>query len=136
MRGAVLVPPLSKRKFSMLNFNPAFGYSHKLKTLYKQGKLPSVTHGLYGKKLSIDSVSLEHIVPHSKGGKTVLNNLALADKTANNLRGNEDISKFLKIDMIQNYLKQFENVRLKNFNGNQYIKFLTETFKKLGFKFS
>ena len=120
----------------MLNFNPTFGYSHKLKTLYKHGKLPTVTHGLYGKKLSIDSVSLEHIVPYSKGGKTVLNNLALADKTANNLRGNEDISKFLTIDMIYNYLKQFENLKLKNFNGNQYIKILTETFKKLGFKFS
>ena len=27
--------------------SPSFGYSHKLKTLYKQGKLPTVTHGLY-----------------------------------------------------------------------------------------
>ncbi len=118
----------------MLNFNPTFGYSHKLKTLYKQGKLPTVTHGLYGKKLSIDSVSLEHIVPHSKGGKTVLNNLALADKTANCMRGCEDIKNFLTVEMIQDYLKQFEHLNLKNFNGNQYIKVIKKTFEKLGFK--
>ena len=118
----------------MLNFNPTFGYSHKLKTLYKQGKLPAVTHGLYGKKLSIDSVSLEHIIPHSKGGRTALNNLALADKTANCKRGCDDIKKFLTVEMIQDYLKQFENLNLKDFSGDKYIKVIKKTFEKLGFK--
>lgn len=114
--------------------NFTFGYSHKLKTLYKQGMLPSVTHGLYQNVLSKDTVSLEHIIPHSKGGPTTLWNLALADQKANNLRGNEDIKKFLTTDMINKYLEQFKGVKIKKFNGDKYISMLTKTFKNLGFK--
>lgn len=115
-------------------FNPNFGYSHKLKTLYKQGKLPSVTHGLYQQPLSIDTVSLEHIIPHSKGGPTVLWNLALADQKANALRSNKDIKQFLTEDMIKKYLDQFTDISVNGFKGNKYKELLTNTFKKLGFK--
>ena len=68
-----------------------FGYSHKLKTLYKQGKLPTVKYGFYGGELTKDIVSLEHLQPHSKGGKTVLNNLVLATIENNNRRGNKSL---------------------------------------------
>ena len=44
----------------------SFGYSHKLKTLYKQGKLPSVVKGFYGGILTADTVTLEHLKPHSQ----------------------------------------------------------------------
>lgn len=113
---------------------PSFGYSHKLKTLYKQGKLPTVTHGLYQKPLKPDSISLEHIIPHSKGGPTVLWNLALADRKANAERANFDIKKFLNEDMIKKYLDQFTDINVDGFIGNKYKEMLTKTFKKLGFK--
>ena len=115
-------------------FSPSFGYSHKLKTLYKQGKLPTVTHGLYLQPLKPDSVSLEHIIPHSKGGPTVLWNLALADQKANALRSNKDIKQFLTEDMIKEYLDQFTDVVVDGFKGNKYKELLTKTFTKLGFK--
>lgn len=114
--------------------SPSFGYSHKLKTLYKQGKLPSVIHGLYQNPLSVDTVSLEHIIPHSKGGPTVLWNLALADTKANNLRSNKNIKEFLTEDMIKKYLDQFTDVVVDGFKGNKYKELLTKTFTKLGFK--
>ena len=43
----------------------SFGYSSPLKTLFKKGKLPSVTKGFYGGTLTKDTVSLEHLKPHS-----------------------------------------------------------------------
>ena len=42
--------------------------------------MPSVKYGLYGGELNIDNVSLEHLKPHSWGGKTEWGNLALAEK--------------------------------------------------------
>ena len=120
--------------------NTSFGYTTILSKLYKKGKLPSVTHGLYGNKLTSKNCSNEHLIPHSKGGKTDLTNIALADKVANMIRGNSDIKKFLTIDMVKKYLIQFIDIKIKQsnkiiFNGNDYIKNIIPTFEKLGFKF-
>lgn len=90
--------------------------------------MSTVTHGLYGGVLTRDTVSLEHIKPVSQGGKTVLNNLALATKENNNKRGNEDIGKFLTFEMIRNYLAQFKGIQIKGFNGDKYIEVLKATF--------
>lgn len=119
---------------------PSFGYTTVLSKLYKKGKLPTVTHGLYGKKLTPKNCSNEHLIPHSKGGKTDLTNIALADRIINMLRGNGDIKEFLTINMIRDYLSQFIGVKVKQsgkviFNGNEYIKNIIPTFEKLGFKF-
>ncbi len=121
--------------------NITFGYSTLLSQLYKKGKLPSVQYGLYGQKLTSKTVSNEHLVPHSQGGKTTLNNIALADRFINSRRGSQDIRLFLTKEMILNYLKQFINVKIKEgkkliFSGNQYIKSVLPTFKKLGFDFN
>ena len=67
-----------------------FGYSHQLKTLYRKGKLP-VKYGFYGDKLTQKNVSLEHLKPHSKVGKTELSNLVLASKQKNQAKGNEEL---------------------------------------------
>ena len=73
--------------------NPiSFGYSSPLKTLWKEGKLPTVEVGMYGGKLTKENICLEHIQPHSKGGKTMLSNLALTTMENNNNRGNEFLS--------------------------------------------
>lgn len=108
-----------------------FKYNHPLKTLWKKGKLPTVTRGLYGGVLTKDTVSLEHITPVSQGGKTVLDNLALATMENNNARGNEDIGKFLTFEMIRKYLEQFKGIKLREFDGAQYIVQLKRRFNEL-----
>lgn len=115
--------------------NATFGYKHPLKTKWLKGELPSVTHGLYGDKLTKKNCTLEHLQCHSQNGPTTLYNLALASKHKNNLRGNNDIRGFLTLDMISQYLTQFVDIKIKGFDGNRYILGLIDTFKKLGFKF-
>lgn len=117
-----------------------FKYNHPLKTLWKQGKLPQVKIGLYNNKLTKKNVSLEHELPVSKGGKSILENYALASREANSERGNDDIKKFLTVDMIRNYLIQFVNLIVKRdkevvFDGDKYIQMQINNFKKLGFVF-
>ena len=117
-----------------------FKYNHPLKTLWKQGKLPQVKIGLYNNKLTKKNISLEHEQPVSKGGKSILENYALASREANSERGNDDIKKFLTVDMIHNYLIQFINLIVKRdkevvFDGNKYIQMQINNFKKLGFVF-
>lgn len=105
----------------------SFGYSHKLKTLYKQGKLPSVVDGFYGGKLTVDTVTLEHLKPHSKGGRTSLENLVLATANNNHRRGNKPLQEFLNPEAMEKYLEQFKGVKVKNFDGNKYIEKIRKT---------
>ena len=114
------------------------GYNSILKDMYKDGRLPSVKVGLYGGRLSKQTVSLEHIKPASKGGSTALKNMALATKDNNRLRGNRDINNYLTKAMLYNYLIQFKDLIIKYkgkiFNGNNYITNIVSTLKKVGFE--
>ena len=102
--------------------SPSFQYKHPLKTAYKMGLLKDVKFGLYGNRLTKDTVTLEHITPKSKGGKLTWDNLALADKVANNNRGTKPIDQFVTKEMWIKYLKQFINVKNKFVDGIEYIK--------------
>lgn len=86
---------------SSYDSNVNFKYNNILKTLYKKGKLPTVKYDIYGKELTKNTVSLEHIVPHSKGGPIKTSNLALADKYENNKRGDLPIMGFTTIKNIK-----------------------------------
>lgn len=110
--------------------NLSFGYQNILKTLYKKGKLPSVKYGFYGDKLTKGTVTLEHLKPRSKGGKTELCNLVLASANKNQERGNRPLSEVLNWENVGRYLEQFRNVQLENFNGNKYIEMILRTIKK------
>lgn len=109
----------------------SFGYSSPLKTLFKKGKLPTVVKGFYGDVLTKENVSLEHLLPHSKGGKTRLNNLVLASKKMNNARGNESLVEHFDLTTMMEYLAQFKDVKAEGFNGNRYIKDILETVNRL-----
>ena len=114
-----------------------FGYHSVLKDLFKEDKLPSVKFGLYGDKLTKENVSLEHLIPHSKNGKSKLYNFTLASKHKNSLRSNDDIRKFLTPEMAKKYLDQFVNIETVSkkgtkFNGNAYIDMIKNTLKTLG----
>lgn len=104
------------------------GYKSSLKTAWKKGLLPNVKVGLYGDKLTLENVSLDHLRPISKGGKTELNNLALASKEKNELRGNRDLKEVLTRQQAMEYIKQF--IPYKEFT--QYINELLRTFERLG----
>ena len=94
--------------------------------------MPSVKYGIYGEKIGPDNVSLEHLKPHSWGGKTELGNLALADRSKNAARGSRPLAEALSWDMLEDYLNQF-NFRIKNvFNGYEYQDKVRKTCESLG----
>lgn len=109
-----------------------FGYHSPLKTLYKKGQMPKVIYGFYGDKLTPKNVTLEHLLPHSKGGASELDNFVLASKQNNLARGNDDIRKFANKECIVHYLSQFMGIKLPHFNGDKYIKGILQTLEKLG----
>ena len=112
-----------------LNFE---GYRHPLKDLYKEGKMPSVKRGLYGGKLTMGNVSLEHLKPHSQGGKTTWRNLALAERRKNTARGSNPLADFLSWEMLEAYLSQF-NFRIGTlFDGFLYQNQIRNTCHELG----
>ena len=104
-----------------------FGYSHPLKTAWKKGQLPQVKYGFYGERLTKKTVSLEHLKPISKGGKTEWKNLVLADKEINHARGDQPLQNFIKLDKMAKYLEQFINIKVGDFDGNKYIAMILET---------
>lgn len=109
-----------------------FGYSNILKTQYLRGNLKTVKYGFYGDKLNKKNVSLEHLKPKSKGGKSELENFVLASKTRNQARGNKELALFFDKENAMRYLLQFVGVKADNFNGDNYIRMIITTLKKLG----
>lgn len=108
-------------KIQPIQQSPTFQYNSPLKTLYRKGELP-VRYGFYGDKLTQKNVSLEHLKPHSQGGKTKSGNVALADKFMNSKRGIESIENYVTFEMWKSYLKQFEKIKNKFIDGMEYIK--------------
>lgn len=119
-------------KITDCSSNVSFGYNSPLKTLFKKGKLPTVTKGFYGGTLTNKTVSLEHLIPHSQGGKTDLSNLVLATKENNSRRSNLPIKDFINIEQVKEYLKQFSGVLIGNLRGEVYIKKIIQTLKNMG----
>lgn len=116
-----------------IDFNPiSFQYNSPLKTLFKEGKMPTVKYGFYGDRLTKKNVSLEHLKPHSKGGASCLKNYVLASQENNRLRGNNDIREHFDFDSALRYLKQFVDIKLPRFDGNKYILDVLNTLKELG----
>lgn len=105
-------------------------YNSILKTAWKQGQLPTVQRGIYGNILTSDNISLEHIIPHSLGGATRLNNLMLAEKTANAKRGIKPLMEVISYEQLMDYLKQFIGIKIKRFNGDEYIREILKTIER------
>lgn len=108
----------------------SFGYRDKLKDLFKKGKLPTVTRDVGGNKLTIKNVTLDHVIPKSRGGVSATENYMLATAKFNHSRGNLPLSDFLTKDKLEAYLDQFVDVFVDGFDGNRYIKDLMKTLKK------
>ena len=110
-----------------LNFS---GNTSILLTYWKAGLMPSVKKGLYGGTLTRNNVSIEHLIPSSKGGASNLDNYALATKSNNSYRKNQPLANFLTKEQAEKYLKQFKGINLPCFNGDVYIKNVKKTILK------
>ena len=116
----------------IITINPInFGYKSILKTHWLNGNLPSVKKGFYGGELTKDTVTLEHILPHSKGGKTTLNNLALSENVKNWSRSNKPLSSIFDKEIFEQDCEQFKGVKLPFFNGDEYVKQISKTVERL-----
>ena len=112
--------------------NPiSFGYKSILKTLYKKGELPEVVKDIYGKVLTPETVTIEHIIPKSKKGASNLTNYALANARDNMSRSSDDLLKHTTVENIKEYFEQFIGVKRQGFDGDKYIKNAKKTLKKL-----
>ena len=114
------------------NNEVSFGYSHQLKTMWKKGLLPQVKKGFYGGELTLNNLSLEHLKPHSKGGRTTWENLVLATQKNNQARGNNPLTQFADKEIVKEHLLQFKDLKVGKFDGNRYIKSIVKTLKKEG----
>lgn len=103
-----------------------------LKQLWDKGKLPTVKYGFYGDKLTSFNITREHLLPKSKGGKKTYDNIVLASRDRNMARSNNDITLFADKQTAEDYLKQWENVKLKELDGRKYIRLIKKTLKFLG----
>jgi hypothetical protein len=115
---------------SNIQNQPTFQYSNKIKTLFKEGLLPSVKVDVAGNKLTKKNVTLDHIIPKSKGGKSCLSNYMLAEKKFNWDRGNTPLKEWITPEGIVRYLNQFIGVKIRGFNGDEYIKEVLKTLDK------
>ena len=107
-----------------------FGYKNQLKTLFKKGKLPSVQFDLMGSRLTKKNVTLDHVIPKSKGGPSVTGNFMLATAEFNHLRGNRPLSDFFMNENLRKYLDQFLGIRVESFSGDEYISKLLSTLER------
>lgn len=98
-----------------------FGYNCRLKSLYKKGKI-KVLRSFYGGRLDPKKVSIEHIIPHSKGGINSQKNYVLCNTDQNFARGNDPIESYLDWTAVGLYLDQFKGLKVAGFDGDQYIK--------------
>ena len=118
--------------------NPTFGYHTHLKDCWLAGKLPTVKKGLYGFPLTKKTVSNEHIIPYSQCHYSGQDNVALANKHMNNLRGDKPIGKFLSKSQLLDYLIQFMGLKVeykgKVFDGDNYILGILNTLKNFNLK--
>jgi len=113
----------------------SFGYHHRLKTAWKNGEIPELIHDFYdGSLLDADTLTLEHLKPVSKGGKTTLTNLVLTSYANNRKRGNKDIRDFINIEAAKKYIEEAKQIKVKGINGKNYAKSLINRLKSLGVK--
>ena len=108
-----------------------FGYKSILKTYWLKGKMPTVLYDMGGNLLTKKNVTLGHMLPHSKGGKSCLANYMLETLGYNMNKSNQPFSKFFNQEAFDKYCAQFETIELPDFSGKGYIEQITRTAERL-----
>lgn len=119
-----------------MNIKPvsvSFGYKSRLKSEWKKGNIPELKHDFYdGSLLQKDTVTLEHLLPHSKGGKTTLSNLVLTNVYNNMKRSNKDIRDYINIEAARQYLEEAKKIKCTGINGENYTRSIINRLRSLG----
>ena len=103
------------------------GYDFKLKTLYRQGKLPKDLIDIGGNRITQRNLSGDHGIPRSKGGRTVDGNMMLATKQFNSLRGNRPLKEVTTVENLARWVKQY--LELKPIDGFDFRKYVIDIMK-------
>lgn len=111
-----------------------FGYSSKLKDLYRQGKFEGLK-SFSGQELKHPSI--DHIKPKSKGGKNILGNYVLTNCKENSLRGDKNIDYYIENNEqgMMDYIKWFETHKVPGFDCIGYIRKVINTINNVSEKF-
>lgn len=109
----------------------SFKYKWRVKKMFNDGQLPEVKVDIYGKPLKVGDGTVEHIIAHSKGGKSIESNYALAGKAVNNARSNRPIQEFTTFENMKMYYEQFIGIVKQTADG---CKFIGDEYFKNGMK--
>lgn len=116
------------------NIAISFGYNWRVKNLVRNGQLPTVKYDIYGDLLIKGQETVEHLIPHSRGGASNEINYAIANKFKNNVRGSQSLSLWTTLDKVIAYYKQFLGLKVDNFDGTKYCNDGLKYIKKLNLK--
>ena len=103
------------------------GYDFKLKKLYRQGKLPKDLVDMGGNRITQRNLSGDHAIPRSKGGKTTDDNMILATKQFNSLRGNRPLNEVTTKENLVKWVKQY--LELSPIEGFDFVKYVINILK-------
>lgn len=106
--------------------NISFIRKSTLKKEWLKGNMPSVKHDIGGHLLTIENVTDGHMLAKSKGGKTTLSNITLETYDYNQLKGNKPFSWFFDVKAFMRYCDEMSQVKLKNFDGLEYVRNIIE----------
>lgn len=107
------------------------GYNFPLKKLFRQGKLPKDLIDIGGNKITQENLSGDHIIPKSKGGKCTKENMMIATKQFNNLRGNRDLKEVVTLENAIKWANKYFDIKVEGFDGTEHVK---DVFKALDIK--
>lgn len=104
---------------------PTFGgYNFKLKKLFRAGKLPNDLVDLGGNKITQKNLSGDHGLAKSKGGKTTDDNMILATKWFNSMRGNRPLKEVVTMENLITWINQY--IKLKPIDGFDFVKYVQD----------
>ena len=106
-------------------------YRNVLKKEWLKGNMPSVKHDIGGNRLTVENVTNGHMLAKSKGGLTNLSNITLETMEYNQLKGNKPFLWFFDTKAFMQYCDEVTQVKLKNFDGLEYVRGIIETAFKL-----
>lgn len=98
------------------------GYNFTLKKMYRDGKLPKDLIDIGGNRITQKNLSGDHAIPKSKGGKTTDDNMMLATKQFNSLRGNRPLREVTNMENLIKWVNQY--LKLDNIDGFDFKKYV------------
>ncbi len=110
---------------------PFEGYNFKLKKLFRDGKLPKDLVDIGGNKITQKNLSGDHALAKSKGGKNTDDNMMLATKWFNNMRGNRPLKEVVTIENLIKWVNQYLKLgKTKDFDFVKYVQDILQIIAK------